>query len=102
MLDSSYFYWRQYARSDFHVPTGSYLYMDSLEATEDLDVCMLLRKRSLKLENVTFNGLCAHLPDIRVDNLGEQIAAFVDSNRIAVTPYLHKNQQRLRLQGHHS
>jgi hypothetical protein len=91
VLDGNFFYWRQYARSDYHTPIGSYLYMDSIEPTEDADILALLRRRSLKLEMVTFNGLCAHLPDIKVDPLCEQISSFIDFNTISISPYLHKN-----------
>ena len=63
--------------------------MDCLEEDDTNETVNLLKKRSVKLDLFIYNGLYAHLPKIEHDSVGEQIAAFVDYNKIAVMPLLH-------------
>lgn len=95
IFEDKYFYWRQFARNDFYMPLQSYLFMDCLEESEDQGLLDIWKKRSMKLELHIFNGLYPHRSKIEVDPVGEQIACFIDYNRIAVMPLLHSNDIKL-------
>lgn len=67
IFEDTYFYWRQYARSDFYIPLNSYLYMDAIDPQVPNETLSLLKKRSMKLDLSIFQGSSPHLSEINFD-----------------------------------